>query len=190
MVLEDITQINIGIVLKRKKAIYKSKKTFNYKIFNLKSYEEKIDYDDFYSEENLDNYIAKKGDLLFRLAFPLKLIEVDDEIEGLLINNQYCIIRICDFKNMTYPIDFVKWFLESDVTKYQLEKYLIGTSAKTVPVVKLRKLPIPNINPKEQKQLSDLISNWNKQKCLYNQIIKEKEKYYNFIINKIIKGEI
>lgn len=189
MFLEDITQINIGIVLKRKEAMYKSKDTNNYKIFNLKNYEEKIEYEDFYSEENLDNYITKKGDLLFRLAFPTKIIEVDDEIEGLLINNQYCIIRMCDFDNLTYNIDFVKWFLESDMAKNQLEKYLIGTSVKTVPVAKLRKLKIPAVSAEKQKKLSTLINNWNRQKNLYTKIIKEKDNYYNAIITKIIEGE-
>ena len=90
---------------------------------------------------------------------------------------------------MTYPIDFIKWILESNTTKHQLEKYLIGTSVKTIPVVKLRKLPIPNIDPEQQQQLSYIINNWNKQKYLYKQLIKEKENYYNIIINKIIKGE-
>ena len=187
--LEDITQINIGIVLKRKEAMYKSKDTNDYKIFNLKNYEEKIEYEDFYSEENLDNYIAKKGDLLFRLAFPIKIIEVDDEIEGLLINSQYCIIRMCDFDNLTYNIDFVKWFLESNMAKNQLEKYLIGTSVKTVPVAKLRKLKIPAVSVEKQKKLSSLINNWNRQKILYTKIIKEKDYYYNTLITKIIKGE-
>ena len=189
MFLEDITQINIGIVLKRKEAMYKSKDTNNYKIFNLKNYEEKIEYEDFYSEENLDNYITKKGDLLFRLAFPTKIIEVDDKIEGLLINNQYCIIRMCDFDNLTYNIDFVKWFLESDMAKNQLEKYLIGKSVKTVPVNKLRKLKIPAVSAEKQKKLSTLINNWNRQKNLYIKIIKEKDNYYNAIITKIIEGE-
>ena len=189
MFLEDITQINIGIVLKRKEAMYKSKDTNNYKIFNLKNYEEKIKYEDFYSEEKLDNYIARKGDLLFRLAFPTKIIEVDDEIKGLLINNQYCIIRMCDFDNLTYNIDFVKWFLESEMAKNQLEKYLIGTSVKTVPVAKLRKLKIPVVSVEKQRKLSSLINNWNRQKNLYTKIIKEKDNYYNAVIAKIIKGE-
>ena len=189
MFLEDITKINIGIVLRRKEAMYKSKDTYDYKIFNLKNYEEKIEYEDFYSEENLDNYIAKKGDLLFRLAFPIKIIEVDDEIEGLLINSQYCIIRMCDYDNLTYNIDFVKWFLESNMAKNQLEKYLIGTSVKTVPVANLRKLKIPAISVEKQEKLSSLINNWNRQKILYTKIIKEKDYYYNTLITKIIKGE-
>lgn len=186
LLLEDITKINIGIVLRRKEAMYKSKKTYNYKVFNIRNYEEKLEYEEFCSEENLQNYIAKKGDLLFRLAFPIKVIEVDEKIEGLLVNNQYCIIR----KNDTnYNIDFVKWFLESNNAKNQLEKYLIGTSVKIVPVTNLRKLEIPLINMEKQKKIADLLNKWNRQKKLYTRMMDEKENYYNAIVTKIIKGE-
>ena len=41
MLLEDITEIAIGVVLKRKEAKYQTSDTFEYKIFNIKSYEEK-----------------------------------------------------------------------------------------------------------------------------------------------------
>ena len=114
MVLEDITQITIGVVLKRKEAKYPTENTYKYEVFNLRSYEESIEYDLFYSEENLENFIARKGDILFRLSFPMKVIEVDDEIDGKLINNQYCIIRMINLLNITYNIEFIKWFLESD----------------------------------------------------------------------------
>ena len=96
---------------------------------------------------------------------------------------------MCDFDNLTYNIDFVKWFLESNMAKNQLEKYLIGTSVKTVPVAKLRKLKIPAVSAEKQKKLSSLINNWNRQKNLYTKIIKEKDNYYNAIITKIIEGE-
>ena len=33
------------------------------------------------SNEDLENFVAKKGDILFRLSFPIKVIEVDEEIE-------------------------------------------------------------------------------------------------------------
>ena len=104
MVLEDITQITIGVVLKRKEAKYPTDNTYKYEVFNLRSYEESIEYDLFYSEENIENFIARKGDILFRLSFPMKVIEVDDEIEGKLINNQYCIIRMINLLNITYNI--------------------------------------------------------------------------------------
>lgn len=188
MVLEDITQITIGVVLKRKEAIYPTPNTYKYEVFNLKNYEERIDYDVFYSEEDLDNFIAKKGDILFRLSFPMKVIEVDDEIDGKLINNQYCIIRMVSLFNITYNIDFIKWFLESDLAKHQFEKILIGSTIKSVPVVKLRLLEIPNLNSKEQEQISKIVNTWNKQKKLYKKMLEQKEKYYNSVINKLING--
>ena len=188
MLLEDITEIAIGVVLKRKEAKYQTNDTYEYKIFNLKSYEEKIEYDLFYSNENLENFVARKGDILFRLSYPIKVIEVDEEIEGKLVNNQYCIIRMSDKNSKIYNIDFIKWFLESDNAKQQFEKILIGTTIRSVPVVKLRKLEIPKINRDEQEKISKVVNTWNREKYLYQKMIKEKEKYYNTIINKVING--
>ena len=188
MFLEDITQITIGVVLKRKEARYKTKDSYEYKVFNLKSYEEDIEYDIFYSEENLENFVARKGDIIFRMSFPLKVIEADDEIDGKLINNQYCIIRVSDKYNKIYNIEFIKWFLESNNAKRQFEKTLIGSSVKSVPVAKLRQLEIPNIDIKKQEKISEVVNIWNKEKNLYKKIVKEKDKYYNSIINKIISG--
>lgn len=188
MLLEDITEITIGIVLKRKEAKYQTNDTYEYKIFNIKSYEEKIEYDSFYSNEDLENFVAKKGDILFRLSFPIKVIEVDEEIEEKLINNQYCIIRMSDKNSKTYNIDFIKWFLESDNAKQQFEKILIGTTIRSVPVAKLRQLEIPKINKDEQEKISKVVNTWNREKYLYKKMIKEKEKYYNSIINKVING--
>ena len=163
MFLDDITQITIGVVLKRKEAKYPTVNTYKYEVFNLRSYEEGIEYDLFYSEENLENFIARKGDILFRLSFPMKVIEVDEEIEGKLINNQYCIIRMMSLFNITYNIDLIKWFLESNLAKHQFEKMLIGTTIKSIPVMELRKLEIPELNSKEQEQISKIANTWNKQ---------------------------
>ena len=188
MLLEDITKITLGVVLKRKEAKYSSKNTYAYQVFNLKNYEENIEYDVFYSEENLENFVAQKGDLLFRLALPLKIIKVDDKIQGKLINNQYCIIKICNQYKQIYNIDFIKWFLESTHAKHQLEKIVIGTTIKTVPVAKLRQMRIPDLNSREQERISQIVNIWSKEKALYNKLINEKEKYYNSIIAKVING--
>ena len=83
---------------KRKEAIYKGTKTNKYKVFNIRCYEENIEYDDFYSMEDLSGYVTQKGDLIFRLSLPSKIILVDEKTEGLLINNLYCIIRCNDKK--------------------------------------------------------------------------------------------
>lgn len=185
MKLEDVVDIHIGVVLKRKEAVYKGNKTNRYKVFNIRCYEEKIEYDDFYSMENLSNYVTRKGDLIFRLSLPSKIIIVDEETEGLLINNLYCIIR-CNNKKINN--EFLKWFLESKEAIKQIETIIIGTVVKSIPVAKLRLIEIPNISFEEQEKISKLISNWNKQKELYNQLIKEKDNYYNSIVDKVING--
>ena len=57
-----------------------------------------------------------------------------------------------------------------------------------MPVVKLRQLEIPTINKAEQEKISKIVNTWNREKYLYKKMIKEKEKYYNSIINKVING--
>lgn len=185
MKLENIADVYIGVVLKRKEATYKGTKANHYKTFNIKCYEENIDYDDFYSMEDLSNYITQKGDLIFRLSLPSKIILVDEKTEGLLINNLYCIIRC---KNKKINNEYLKWFLESKNARQQLEKFVIGTQVKAIPVAKLRLIDVPKIKLDEQEKISKIIYNWDKQKQLYNEMINEKEKYYNSIINKVING--
>lgn len=190
MTLDNVSDINVGVVLARKKAKYKTNNSFKYEVFNLKVYEErkngnKIEYEVFISDENLIEYTIKKGDLLFRLAVPLKVIEVDEELEGKLVSNQYAIIRVSDQK---YDSRFLKWFLEGKELEHQLEKYLVGTAVRTIPVIKIREIRIPKLKIDKQKDISQIIDVWDKQKELYNRIINEKERYYNSIINRVING--
>ena len=54
MDIGDIAEVNVGVVLNRKQAKYKSKSSTLYELFNLKIYEDrqngiKIDYDKFIS---------------------------------------------------------------------------------------------------------------------------------------------
>lgn len=191
MNIGDIADVNVGVVLNRKQAKYKSKSSTQYELFNLKIYEDrqngiKIDYDKFISEEDLNSYTVKKNDLLLRLAFPLKVIIVDDELDGKLISNQYVSIRIDKSK---YSPAFVKWYLESQDAEHQLEKYIVGTAIRTIPIVKVREIRLPNISINKQKELSKLVESWEAQKRLYINLIKDKESYYNNIIEMIIKKE-
>lgn len=191
MNIGDIADVNVGVVLNRKQAKYKSKSSTQYELFNLKIYEDrqngiKIDYDKFISEEDLSSYTVKKNDLLLRLAFPLKVIIVDDELDGKLISNQYVSIRIDKSK---YSPAFVKWYLESQDAEHQLEKYIVGTAIRTIPIVKVREIRLPNISINKQKELSKLVESWEAQKRLYINLIKDKESYYNNIIEMIIKKE-
>ena len=79
--------------------------------------------------------------------------------------------------------------MESQDAAHQLEKYVVGTAIRTIPIVKVREIRLPNISIKKQKELSKLVESWDTQKRLYMNLIKDKESYYNNIIEMIIKKE-
>ena len=191
MYIGDIAGVTVGVVLNRKEAKYKTKDTHQYELFNLRIYEnnqgdDKIAYEEFISQEDLSSYIVHKNDLLLRLAFPLKIIMVDDELEGKIFTNQYVSIRV---DNKKYNPVFLKWYLESKDAQHQIEKYILGMAIRTIPVVKIREIKVPNIDISKQNNIAKLVECWEYQKKLYGYLIGEKERYYNSIIQTIIKGK-
>ena len=189
MELNEIAKVNVGIVPGRKKAVYKDINTFQYEMFNMKVYEERlkgilINYDTYLSNENLSDYIVHKGELIFRLAFPMQVIVVDDELDGKLISNQYVSIQV---DNNKYNPFFLKWYLESNDAGHQIEKYLLGTVFRTIPVVKVRAIRLPDIDIKRQNQFAKLIDSWDMQKKLYQFLINEKDNYYNNVLEMLVK---
>ena len=189
-VLSDIAEIYLGIIQKRNEILIKNENTREYKIFSLKCYVEKLEYDTIYTDKDMTDNLTQKGDLLFRLVSPNRIIIIDENTEGLLVNNQFCIIRPTSFVNYRYDSNFLKWYLESDIAQKKLEKYLIGTAVRSVPVAKLRELEVPGITTKRMQEITNVIMKWNKQKDLYNEIISLKDRYYSKVISNIIeKGE-
>lgn len=188
--LSDIAEIYLGIIQKRNEIFIKNENTREYKIFSLKCYVENLEYDTIYTDKDMTDNLTKKGDLLFRLVSPNRIILIDEKTEGLLVNNQFCIIRPTNFINYKYDSNFLKWYLESDIAQKRLEKYLIGIAVRSVPVAKLRELKVPDLTNKRMQQITNVIKKWNKQKDLYNEIISLKGRYYSKLISNIIeKGE-
>ena len=188
MILDNVAQINVGVVLSRKVAKYESEETIKYQIFNLKIFEqrysgENVEYEEIITSEDLSSYMIKRGDLIFRLAFPLKVIIAEEDIEGKIITNQYAIIRVDEKK---YNPFFLQYYLQSEDMERQFEKYLVGI-ARTVPVNKIREIHLPNIDLKMQNKLAYIYKTWNYQKALYKELIKYKERYYSDVINNMIE---
>lgn len=181
MKLEEIAQVMIGVLTKREKSENGGN---SYLLFSLKNYEEEKEYEEFRTNKDLNNKQAQKGDLLFRLLYPNKIIYVNDSLEGVLIPSQFCIIR--PIKEKVNPI-VLKWYLESKQAEKDLKSRVTGSIIKSMPVNSLKDLEVPNIPLDRQKQIQELIELWDKEKEITNQIIKEKAKLYNFYIGEIIK---
>ena len=184
MKLEELAQVMIGILTKRE---MDEKGKNRYRLFSLKNYEEKKEYEEIIANKELNNKLTQKGDLLFRLLCPNKIIHVDEKLEGILVSSQFCIIRVQ--KEKIDPI-ILKWYLESPKANEDLNTKTTGSIIKTVPVANLKTLNIPSIDPKEQEKMKRLILLWEKEKEISKKILEEKEKMYNsYLEEKINKKE-
>ena len=183
MKLESVAEIYMGIVPGRKKESDEIEEVNKYKLFSINKYTENNEFDYFSTTENLDRYLVKEGDLIFKIAYPYKVVYVDEKISNTLITNQFCIIRI-DYKKANPK--YIKWFLEAKETEGQLEKTSIGTVVKTVKIAGLRDIQIPDLNLKEQNEIGKICELWGNQKRMYEDLIIEKEKIYNQYIKNTI----
>ena len=182
MKLEEIAQVTIGVLVKREK---EDTGENSYMLFSLKSYEEKQKYEEIKTSKDLSNKLAQKGDLLFRLLYPNKIIYVDETIEGLLIPSQFCIIR----SHSMNPI-VLKWYLESEKVQEELKNKITGSIIKSMPLANLKTINIPNISSKNQKNMEQLITLWKREKDISQKILEEKEKLYTYYLeNMIVEGE-
>ena len=185
MKLEEIAQITIGVLTKRES----DKDGENsYLLFSLKNYEEKQEYSELKTNKDLNNKLAKKGDLLFRLIYPNKIIYVDENLEGMLIPSQFCIIRI---KNEKMDPIVLKWYLESNNAMPELNSKITGSIIKSMTLANLKKIEIPSISNLKQSKMRQLIELYEQEKKVTKEILKKRETLYNAYLEGMIKkGEM
>ena len=182
MELEKISNVSIGILVNREQN--KDGKNM-YKLFNLKQYEENKEYDVIKTEKDFSEKLTKKGDLLFRLVAPNKIIYVDENQENLLVPSQLCVIRVNE--EIVNPI-FLKWYLESSIGKEKIMLELTGSSIQKISVSALKKIEIPILDIKKQNAIKDLVQLWESEKKVLESMIETRYMLYENIIEEIIEG--
>ena len=182
MKLGEMAEVSIGILMNREVSEYGN---YEYKVFNLKNYEEKQAYETVKTQKDFSNKTTKQGDLLFRLVAPNKIIYIGKDEENLLVPSQLCIIRAN--KEMINPT-FLKWYLESESGREKILIEQIGSSIQKISIASLRKIEIPEVDIKKQQNIKDLIDVWNQEKKIMQNIIETKEMLYSNIIEQIIEG--
>jgi restriction endonuclease S subunit len=192
MELINMSEVQTGLVLVRKRADAKDKDAHKYRLLTLKSFEphgwlNEGELDVFFSKEKLENkYITNKGDVIIRLTTPYTAICINDKQEGLVIPSNFAIIRL---KGRKFIPEFVALFLNSEIIKKNFFKSSISI---TIPLIKIRHLRDIDISDKQfavQKKIVELNQLQVKEKMLLSRLMKEKEKLAKASINKIIIEE-
>lgn len=175
MKLEEVSQVSIGILTSREVTEIGENE---YKLFNLKNYDNQEEYEDVKTLKNFDDKLTRKGDLLIRLVYPNRIIYIDGDMENLLVPSQMCIIRV-DPKKV--DSQYLKWYLESESGKERILENITGSSIQKISVSDLRKLEVPIIALEKQKGITDLV-NYGTNKSKYQKKLSGKKKYYTIHI--------
>jgi len=189
MDLINISEVQTGLVLVRKRADAKDKDTHKYHMLTLKSFEpqgvlNERELDVFFSKEKLENkYLTNKGDVIIRLTTPYTAICINDMQEGLVIPSNFAIIRL---KEQKFIPEFIALFLNSEIIGKKFFKSAISTTIPLIKTTHLRDVDIPEKTLEMQKKIVELNQLQVKEKILMSHLMEEKDKLAKATINKII----
>ena len=189
MKLINMSEVQTGLVLVRKRADAKDKDAYKYRMLTLKSFEPRGwvnegELDVFFSKEKLENkYLTNKGDIIIRLTTPYTAICINDKQEGLVIPSNFAIIRL---KEQIYIPEFVALFLNSEIIEKKFFKSSISTTIPLIKTKHLREIDISDIPLAVQQKIVELNQLQVGEKILLSCLMKEKDKLAKASINTII----
>ena len=189
MKLINMSEVQTGLVLVRKRADAIDKDAYKYRMLTLKSFEphgwiNEGELDVFFSKEKLENkYLTNKGDIIIRLTTPYTAICINDKQEGLVIPSNFAIIRL---KEQIYIPEFVALFLNSEIIEKKFFKSSISTTIPLIKTKHLREIDISDIPLAVQQKIVELNQLQVKEKMLLSCLMKEKDKLAKASINTII----
>ena len=188
--LYNLANVRTGVVLSRKKAQISSYKTIKYNQLSLKCFEDGIQpnkeqIDTFISSQEIDKkYFTKKGDVVIRLRSPNRAIYIDKEDEGLLIHSLLAVIRV---HSSQLDSKYLAYFINANKTQQTLKKDIKGTTISMLKTKDIENLKLSLPPLKEQKKLVEFLELADKEKELLKNLIEEKKRFSQAILNTIIQ---
>lgn len=190
MKLGKIAEIRTGLVLTRKRANIKYEIEESHKLISLKNIENdgtfnEEPFETFESNDDLDEqYFTQEGDILIRLSCPYTATYIDKEQAGLLVPSCFAIIRLITKK---FIAPYIAWYLNSSEVKKELIRNQTGTMIPVTNKKILNSLNIKELSLDRQKNIAKIQKLYWREKHLLSQLMKNKEKFYKGITNKLIE---
>ena len=80
--------------------------------------------------------------------------------------------------------------MESQQAKELLDLKVTGSIIKSMPVSSLKTLKVPDIKIEKQTQMENLINLWEEEKNVTYEILKEKEKLYDYYLKEMLNNNL
>lgn len=193
MKLGDISEIESGLILSRKRARNEFELVKEYKVLSLNNIEAHGDFNEsalesFASNDELgERYFTKMGDILLRLNEPFTAVYIQDHHAGVLIPSYFVSIQIT---GDDFLPEYVSWYLNTDRVKRHFLRLQSGTKTPNINQKLLRELDVPLLSLDEQKTITALNQLYLKERRLLEQFIEAKDTYYQGITNQLIKEKL
>ncbi|MDE5763729.1 MAG: restriction endonuclease subunit S [Ruminococcus sp.] len=185
MKLNKIAVVKTGLVLFRKES--RNSNGYEYKQLNLKSVCDNgtIDIDDtvpFYASENLtSNYLTQTGDIIVRTSEPYTPVYITREYAGLVISSHFVVVRVDT--SIAFS-QYIAWYLNQERIKKSFRMSCTGILKQIKPsVIAETEIELPSLE--RQKQVVALYDISRKEIQLSEKLLREKEIYYQSLINKL-----
>jgi len=191
--LGDISEIESGLILSRKRARNEFELVEEYKVLSLNNIEVHGDFNEsslesFASNDKLDErYFTKAGDVLLRLNEPFTAVYIQDHHAGVLIPSYFVAIQVTDDDFLP---EYVSWYLNTDRVRRHFLRLQSGTKTPNINQKLLRELDVPSLPLDEQSNITTLNQLYLKERRLLEQLIEAKGTYYQGVTNKIIREKL
>lgn len=186
MKLEKLSTVRSGLVLGRK--LSKDPTEYRYPLLNLRSIQPggTIDVslcEVFYATGYLNpEYLTHEDDIVIRLTAPYTAVLITADLEGYVIPSSFIVVRAR--KDMLLP-EYLVWLLNSQISKKQIYD---GAATNMLGGIKPRFFAEIDIDPlpvEQQRAIAQLSILAQREIELLNSLAVEKDKYYDYAINKI-----
>ena len=186
MKLEKLATVRSGLVLGRK--LSNDPSEHRYPLLNLRSIQPNGTIDAslcevFYATEYLNpEYLTHEDDIVIRLTAPYTAVLITADLEGYVIPSSFIVVRAR--KDVLLP-EYLVWLLNSQISKKQIYD---GAATNMLGGIKPRFFAEIDIDPlpvEQQRSIAKLSVLAQRETQLLNDLAAEKEKYYDYAINKI-----
>lgn len=193
IVLSDIASVKNGLSISRKRADENFEHSFFYKQISLRCFDSGVKLnldglDAFYATEEIDSrYITSHEDIVIRLRTPINAVYIEKGSEGLLVSSLLAIIRVD--KNLIYS-KYLAYYLNSLFVKRKFHNLTKGTTIPMLKIQDIKDLQIVLPDIEKQKRIVEFMESADREIDLLEDIITEKKKFSQAILDKIIDKEI
>lgn len=192
MKLNEAFDINIGMVLSRKKAKKSAISEYRYRLLTLKSVSEggeidKLALEEFISDSKIDtNYLTQKGDVIVRLTEPYSAAYIESDNEHLLVPSNFAIIR---GQQKKYISEFIQCYLNANQGKNIIRRMAAGSALSAISISNLKEIEIKQYSKEQQEKFIAANKLFLKEKKLFQRLIEERDKQLQGINQEILKVE-